>query len=55
LKEQGRNIARNQLSSPKGNTGACDGAEILSVKEGRINSSAIFFDTTPLADFMAKG
>jgi ketosteroid isomerase-like protein len=45
-------IARYQLRSPKGNTGVCDVAEILTVKDGKINSSAIFFDTKAFQDFL---
>jgi len=48
-------IARYQLLSPKGNTGVCDVAEILTVKDGKITSSAIFFDTKAFAEFMTKG
>lgn len=46
-------LARYGLRSPKGKTGICDVAEILTVKGDKINSSAIFFDTAALASFMA--
>ncbi len=46
-------LARYGLRSPKGKTGVCDVAEILTVKGDKINSSAIFFDTAALANFMA--
>jgi ketosteroid isomerase-like protein len=48
-------IARYALRSPKGNTGICDVAEILNVRDDRITSSAIFFDTRAFQDFAAKG
>ena len=48
-------LARYQLRSPKGNTGVSDVAEILTVKEDKLASSTIFFDTKAFADFMAKG
>lgn len=34
---------------------ARDVAEILTVKDGKIGSSAIFFDTKAFQDFMAQG
>ncbi|MGH9528692.1 MAG: nuclear transport factor 2 family protein [Terriglobales bacterium] len=46
---------RYRLRSPKGNTGVCDVAEILAVKDGKITSSSIFFDTKAFQDFMARG
>ena len=48
-------IARYQLRSPKGNTGLCDVVEIITVKGDKLTSSAIFFDTKTLADFMSRG
>lgn len=48
-------LARYQLRSPKDNTGVGDVAEILSVKDGKLTSSTIFFDTKAFTDFMAKG
>jgi ketosteroid isomerase-like protein len=48
-------IVRYELLSPKGNRLSADIAEILSVKNGKIASSAIFFDTAAFQDFMAKG
>ncbi len=47
-------VARYLVRSPKGLTGVCDVAEILTVEKGKINSSAIFFDTKALAEFNAK-
>ncbi len=47
-------LARYQLRSPKGNTGTCDVAEILTVKDGKLSSSAIFFDTKAFQDFMTQ-
>src|SRR4029079_1303586 len=46
-------LVRYQLHSPKGNSGVCDVAEILTLKDGKINSSAIFFDTKAFQDFMS--
>lgn len=48
-------VARYQLRSPKGNKGVCDVAEILTVMNGKLNSSAIFFDTAAFQAFMAQG
>ncbi|MCL4352945.1 nuclear transport factor 2 family protein [Patescibacteria group bacterium] len=48
-------LARYQLRSPKGNIGASDVAEILTVKGDKLSSSAIFFDTKAFEDFMAQG
>ncbi len=48
-------VARYRLRSPSGKTGVCDVAEILTVEDGKINSSAIFFDTKAFADFIAQG
>jgi ketosteroid isomerase-like protein len=47
-------IARYDLESPKGYRWTCDVAEILSVKDGKIASSTIFFDTAGFREFMAK-
>ncbi len=43
------------LMSPKGNTASSDVAEILTIKEGRIVSATIFFDTVAFNNFMAQG
>jgi ketosteroid isomerase-like protein len=43
------------LHSPQGNITSCEVAEILSVKDDKINSSDIFFDTAAFRDFLAKG
>jgi ketosteroid isomerase-like protein len=48
-------IARYTLRSPKGASGVCDVAELLTVKGGKLTSSAIFFDAKALAEFMAQG
>lgn len=48
-------IARYQLRSPKGNTGTCDVAEFITVGDGKLTSSAIFFDTKALEAFKAQG
>ncbi len=47
-------VARYHIRSPKGLTGVCDVAEILTVEKDKIDSSAIFFDTKVLAEFIAK-
>jgi ketosteroid isomerase-like protein len=47
-------IVRYELVSPKGNNMSSDVAEILSVKNGKIDSSTIFFDTAAFKDFMAQ-
>ena len=39
-------VARYRLRSPKGNVGVCDVAEILTLSDGKLNSSKILFDTT---------
>jgi len=44
-----------QLQSPKGNTSSCEVAEVLMVKDGKIYSSCIFFDTASFRSFMAQG
>jgi ketosteroid isomerase-like protein len=40
---------------PRGDTALCDVAEVLSVRDGKIASDAIFFDTAAFREFMAKG
>ena len=44
-----------QLQSTKGNTASCEVAEVLMVKDDKINSSCIFFDTESFREFMAQG
>ena len=44
-----------RLQSPKGNTSDCEVAEVLMVKDGKIYSSCIFFDTASFRSFMAQG
>jgi ketosteroid isomerase-like protein len=48
-------IVRYDLESPKGNRMSSDVAEILSVRNGKIDSSTIFFDTIAFKEFTAKG
>lgn len=48
-------IARYQVRSPRGTTSLCDVAEVLSVRDGKIASNAIFFDTAAFREFMAAG
>ena len=44
-----------ELQSPKGNTLSCEVAEILLIKDDKIYSSDIFFDTATFRNFLAKG
>ncbi|HSX35981.1 MAG TPA: nuclear transport factor 2 family protein [Patescibacteria group bacterium] len=48
-------VARYDLRSPKGAAGVCDVAEFITVKDDKLTSSAIFFDTKAFAEFMARG
>jgi ketosteroid isomerase-like protein len=48
-------IVHYELLSPKGNSDSSDVAEILVVKDGKIASSTIYFDTTDFNNFMAQG
>ena len=48
-------IVHYELMSPKGNSASSDVAEILVVKDGKIGSSTIYFDTAAFANFMAQG
>jgi len=48
-------VARYRLRSPKGNVGVCDVAQILTVSDGKLNSSKIFFDTKAFDDFVSQG
>jgi ketosteroid isomerase-like protein len=43
------------LKSPKGNTTSCEVAEVLMVRDGKIYSSCIFFDTASFRSFVALG
>jgi ketosteroid isomerase-like protein len=47
-------MARYQLRSPKGREGVCDVAEFITVKDGKLTSSAIFFDTKAFIEFMTQ-
>ena len=44
-----------ELMSPKGNNASSDVAEILLEKDGKIDSSTIYFDTAAFNNFMAQG
>jgi len=46
-------ISRYKLHAPTGNQSVCDVAEILRVKDGKIDQSTIFFDTTAFNNFIA--
>lgn len=48
-------IVHYELISPKGNSATSDVAEILLVKDGKIDSSTIYFDTAAFNAFMANG
>jgi hypothetical protein len=43
------------LQLPSGNTTTCEVAEVLMVKDDKINSSCIFFDTAAFRSFIAQG
>ena len=47
-------LARYVTRSPRGHVGVCDVAEFLATDGHKLTSSAIFFDTKALADFMAQ-
>jgi ketosteroid isomerase-like protein len=53
-KERVAVLARYQVRSPGGENGVCDVAEFLTVRDGKIVSSAIFFDTGALAALMSR-
>jgi ketosteroid isomerase-like protein len=48
-------IVHYELRSPKGNSASSDVAEILVVKNGKIVSASIYFDTAAFNTFMAQG
>ena len=43
------------LESPTGKTSSCEVAEVLMVRDDKIYSSCIFFDTASFKDFIAQG
>jgi len=43
------------LQSPTGKTSSCEVAEVLMVRDDKIYSSCIFFDTASFKDFIAQG
>lgn len=45
---------RYTVRNAKGDTGVCDVAELLTVKDGTLTSSSIFFDTKPIDAFLAQ-
>jgi ketosteroid isomerase-like protein len=47
--------AHYDIVSPTGRVSVCKVAEFMSVKEDKINSSTIFFDTAAFREFMAQG
>jgi len=47
-------VIRYELVSPKGKEMSSEVAEILSVRDGKIDSSSIFFDTAGFKEFMAQ-
>jgi ketosteroid isomerase-like protein len=47
-------ITRYKLESPKGDVSESDIAEVFSVKDGKIKSNTIFFDTQAFNNFMAS-
>jgi ketosteroid isomerase-like protein len=48
-------IVHYELMSPKGRRAGADVAEILAVKDGKIDSSSIYFDTAAFNAFVAEG
>lgn len=46
-------LARYSVSSPGGESGVCDVAEFITVEDAMLTSSAIFFDTKPINDFLS--
>lgn len=48
-------IARYTTRNPKGDIGVCDVAEFLTVDKNKLTSSAIFFDSKSLFEFMTQG
>ena len=48
-------VAHYDVHSLKGTAGVCDVAEFITVKDGKLTSSAIFFDAKTLAEFMTQG
>jgi ketosteroid isomerase-like protein len=48
-------LVHYDLLSPKGNEASSDVAELLTVKDEKINESTILFDTAAFREFMAKG
>ena len=46
-------VSSYKLQSPLGNTSTCDVAEILTVNDGKIKSSTIFFDSAGFNAFIA--
>ncbi len=47
-------VLQYDLTSPKGNRTSSDIVEVLTVKDQRIDSSTIFFDTAAFAKFMSQ-
>lgn len=48
-------VTRYALQSPKGHAWLCETVEILAVRDGKIQSSRICFDTAGFGKFMAQG
>ncbi len=48
-------IVHYELMSPKGNKARSDVAEISAVKDGKIDSVTIYFDTAAFNNFMTQG
>ncbi len=47
-------LVNYDLLSPKGRTLSCDVAEFWKVKDGKLDSIAIYFDTTAFSNFLAQ-
>lgn len=50
--DQAALIVRYTLRSSKGTVGTCDVAEFLTISDGKITASSIFFDTKAFGEFM---
>jgi hypothetical protein len=45
-------IVRYSIRSPKGTVGVCDVAEFLTIKNGKLTASSLFFDTKAFGELM---
>lgn len=47
-------LVNYKVKSPKGNTSTCEVAEILTVKNEKLQSSKIYFDTVAFKEFISN-